>query len=83
MEIIAQWLDDLDDLFSAVGLITERLRNLGIASLIFGVSCTLQIAAVVLALRHPPLASAIATMLVVFLIYRSATAPQPNLPRAA
>ena len=83
MEIIAQWLDDLDDLFAAVGLVTERIRNIGIASLICAVAFVLQAAAVVLALRHPPLASAIATMLVVFLLYRSATGPQPTQPRTA
>jgi len=83
VEIIAQWLDDLDDLLAAVGLVAERIRNIGIAALICAIAFVLQAAAVVLALRHPPLASAIATMLVVFLIYRSATGPQPTLPRTA
>lgn len=76
MEIIAQWLDDVDDFFAAVGLIAERIRNFLITALLLGVSSILQIAAVILALRHPPLASAIATVLIVILMYRSATAPR-------
>ena len=76
MEIIAQWLDDLDDVVAAIGLLTERLRNFFITASIFGVSLILQSAAIILALRHPPIACAIATLLVVFLMYRSATAPR-------
>jgi hypothetical protein len=83
VEIIAQWFDDLDDLFSAIALVAERLRNFGIASLILGISFLLQGAGVVLALRHPPIACAIATMLMVFLMYRSATAPRASVSRAA
>ena len=83
MEILAQWLDDLDDLFSAVGLLAERLRNLLITASIVSISFILQLAAIVLALHQPPLACAIATMLLVFLMYRSATAPRPPAAQVA
>jgi hypothetical protein len=83
MEIFAQWLDDLDDVFSAVGLLAERLRNFCIAASIFGISFVLQLAAVALALRHPPLACAVATILMVLLMYRSATAPRISAPSPA
>ena len=83
MEVIAQWLDDLDDLVMAVGLIAEKIRILLLAAAFFGASLVLQVAAVVLALRHPPLAMATATMLIVFLMYRSATAPRIALPQAS
>ena len=76
MEIIAQWLDDLDDFVSAFGLVGERLRTLMFAAIALGTLVCLEAAAVYIALRHPPLASAIATMLVVYLLYRSATAPR-------
>jgi len=83
VEIIAQWLDDLDDLISSIGLLGERFRNICIATSILGISFTLQIAAVLLALRHPPLASATATLLGVFLMYRSATAPRMPAAQSA
>jgi hypothetical protein len=83
VEVIAQWFDDLDDLVSAIGLVGERLRNLLIATVFLVLSLSLQAAAVMLALRHPPLASATATMLIVFLMYRSATAPRKVLQQAS
>lgn len=83
MEIIAQWLDDLDDVVSTCGLVGERIRNLLIASLFLSAAIILEVAAVLLALRHPPLASATATMLFVFLMYRSATAPRLAVQQAS
>lgn len=65
----------------AFGLVTEKLRILLFAIVFLGGSVTLQAAAVALALRHPPLALATATMLIVLLMYRSATAPRVPLPQ--
>jgi hypothetical protein len=76
MEILAQWLDDLDDVVSTCGLVGERIRHLLLAFLFLSAAIILEVAVVLLALRHPPLASATATMLFVFLMYRSATAPR-------
>ncbi len=77
MEIMAQWLDDLDDMISSVRLLSERFRNLCIALIVLASSLLVLFAGVWLALEHPPLASATATILLVTLMYRSATAPRP------
>ena len=73
MECFLQYLDDLDDLYGAVGLIWEHLRRaiLKLASLamIAGVAAS----GVLLALAHPPIALAISTVLFVTLLYRSVT----------
>ena len=77
MEIIAQWFDDLDDVISSMRLLSERLRSFCIALIFLASLLLVQIAGVLLALEHPPLASATATILLVTLMYRSATAPRP------
>ena len=69
-----QWLDDLDDLVAAIGLIGERIRSLLIALSLLAVSLSLPAAGVLLALAHPPLALASATMLLVMMLYRTVTA---------
>ena len=75
MECLLQYLDELDDLFGAFGLVWERIRrqfvNLVQATLLAAVAA----GAVWLALLQPPVAMAIATMLFVILLYRSVTAP--------
>ena len=76
MEVIAQWLDDLDDMISSMRLLSERFRSFCIS--LFGLASALLVlfAGVLLALEHPPLASATATILLVTLMYRAATAPR-------
>ena len=73
MECFLQYLDDLDDLYGAVGLVWEHLRRtlLKLASLamVLGVAAS----GVLLALVHPPVALAISTVLFVTLLYRSVT----------
>jgi len=81
MEIVMQWLDNLDDLFGAIGLVRERIRNFLIATSTFLVAVLTQFAAVKLALRHPPLALATAMLLFVMLLYRSVTTPPVQLRR--
>ena len=75
MERLLQYLDDLDDLYGALGLAWERTRR----SLLKLIHATLLAAvaagAVWLALLQPPVAMAVATMLFVILLYRSVTAP--------
>lgn len=76
MERLAQLLDDIDDLICMVGLVSERIRK-AFLSLIFTVSAlALQIGGVLLALRHPPLALAMALLLFVSLLYRAVTSPR-------
>jgi Mg2+/Co2+ transporter CorB len=76
MERLVQILDDLDDLFSMLGLVSERLRNVCLALLFTCVALTLQIGGVFLALTHPPLALAMVIILFVTLLYRSVTSPR-------
>lgn len=83
MEIVVQWMDDLDDLFAAIGLVRERIRNLIIAASLLTMSLLAPIAGVMLALRHPPLALATAMILFVALLYRSVTGPHANADRLA
>lgn len=83
MEIVMQWMDDLDDLVAAIGLISERVRNFSIAVLMLAISLLLPLAGVLLALRHPPLALASAIILFVTLLYRLVTQPHAPLGQAA
>ena len=73
MECFLQYLDDLDDLYGAFGLVWEKLRRalLKLTSLLM----VLAVAAggISLALAHPPIALATSTMLFVILLYRSVT----------
>ncbi len=76
MERLAQYWDDLDDLLGIVALCAERIRCfviflLGAASFFFALY-----AGMLIALLDPPLALAIVTILLVFLMYRSVTAPR-------
>ncbi len=76
MERLIQLLDDLDDLFSMVGLLSERIRNTLVSLIITCAGLAIQVGGVLLALRHPPLALATAILLFVALLYRSATSPR-------
>lgn len=75
MERILLWLDDLDDLYGIIGLLSERLfrsmtKLLRLATLLSVSAC-----GVFAALTKPPLGLAVAILLFVFLLYRSATQP--------
>ena len=76
MERVIQWLDDLDDLIAAIGLLSERIRNFFLTLSFLVVSLLAQVAGIALALRHPPLALATAILLFVTLLYRSVTEPR-------
>lgn len=75
MERIAQIFDDLDDVFSTLGLAGERIRAVMILALIVLISLFLQAAGVVLALRHPPFALAMAMLMFTILLYRALASP--------
>lgn len=75
MERILQWLDDLDDLYGAAGLLAERMRRHAwsfarLLALLFVGTC-----GVLAALKEPPLGLAVAILLFVFLLYRGVTQP--------
>ena len=68
MECFLQYLDDLDDICYAFALVWERIRRkLGFA-LFIATALSLQLAAVFLALTHPPIAIAAASLLLVGLM---------------
>ena len=75
MERFLQWLDDLDDLYGAARLLSERLRRLawGIARL--SIMLSVATCGVIAGLHEPPLGLAVAMLLFVFLLYRSVTQP--------
>lgn len=76
MERLAQLLDDLDDLFYMIGLLSERIRTAGVSLLMIGAALLGLAGGVYLALIHPPLALATAIILFVALLYRSVTSPR-------
>jgi hypothetical protein len=82
MERLVQLLDDLDDLIAAIGLFSERIRKVYFSLLLTCVVVAVQAGGIWLALNHRPLASALAMLLFVALLYRRVTSPQPPLVRA-
>jgi len=76
MERLVQLLDDFDDLFYMIGLISERIRRASLSLLATCVALAALSGGVFLALIHPPLALATAIILFVSLLYRSVTSPR-------
>ena len=78
MERFLQYLDDLEDLIYAAPLIAEQLRR-AIQRILFLLgSICLQVAGVVLALSHPPLALAVVALLLVGLLLHAVVVPVPQ-----
>ncbi len=78
MERLIQYLDDLEDLFYVAPLIAEQVRR-AIQRILFLLgSISLQIASIVLALTHPPLALAVVALLLVGLLFRAVVIPVPQ-----
>jgi Flp pilus assembly protein TadB len=72
MERLAQYLDDLEDVFFVIAFAGEQLRRALRALLILSVWLTLTVLGVLLALGQPPLALAAVTLLLVTSLYRAA-----------
>ena len=75
MERLLQYLDDLDDLYGALGLLYERLRAVLQALVALVLVAAVACAAIVLAMTHPPIALATSTLMFVLLLYRAVTTP--------
>ena len=75
MERVLQYLDDLDDIYGAIGLLAERLRNLAWLTGVFLLLLISITASVLLALAEPPFALATAIILFTTLLYRAVTGP--------
>jgi len=82
MELIAQYLDDLEDLVYAFALKWERIRKAIRFAFFVSASLSIQILGVLLALSYPPIAVAVAALLSVGILYRGAVyyGPGSNLP---
>ncbi len=83
MEFLLQYLDDLDDLYGAFGLVWERLRRTIILLATLAMLSAVAAAGIWLALAHPPIAMATSTMLFVILLYRSVTVPSGKWAQAS
>lgn len=70
MEILAQYLDDFEDLIYALALLAEKIRNVVRFFLFMAVAITLQSLGVFIALTSPPIAVAVASLLLVGMLYR-------------
>jgi hypothetical protein len=75
LERILQWLDDLDDLYGAAGLVAERARRIALNLARLSMLLAVGACGVFAALKEPPMGLAVAILLFVFLLYRSVTQP--------
>lgn len=75
MECLLQYLDNLDDLVGACGLLWERARRLLLRLCSAFLLLAASVGGIGLALLHPPLALATSTVLFVILLYRAVTSP--------
>jgi LytS/YehU family sensor histidine kinase len=71
MERLVQCLDDLEDLFYAIALKAERIRQAVQFFLFIATSAVLQMCGILVALRNPPLAVALASLLMVGMLFRA------------
>ena len=80
MERFVQYLDELEDLIYAIVLLRESIRRVLRFICIMSASLVVQASAVVLALAAPPIAVAVASLLLVGMLYRGVV---HNVPMAA
>ena len=78
MERLAQFLDDLEDLFYAVALKAERIRQAFRFFVFMATSAVLQLSGVFIALWNPSLAVAMVSLLVVGMLFRAVVGPSPD-----
>ena len=83
MERIVQYLDDLEDLYSAFARKWERIRRALRFALFVALSLSFQILGIFLALSIPALAVATASLLLVGLLYRSVVHYGSGMPASA
>jgi hypothetical protein len=78
MERLVQYLDDLEDLFYAVALKAERIREAALYFLLITAAVILQVLAITMALWHPPLALATAALLLVGMLLHAVLNYSPD-----
>ncbi|MEX0975961.1 MAG: hypothetical protein WDZ50_02555 [Woeseia sp.] len=72
MERLAQYLDNLEDMFFAIASVGEQLRRALRVLLLLSLWIALSVLGVLLALSQPPLALAAVSLLLVTSLYRAA-----------
>ncbi|NOX69545.1 MAG: hypothetical protein GXP15_10190 [Gammaproteobacteria bacterium] len=82
MERLIQYLDILEDAWYVVALLAERIRRIALQLGIFAIMAVAIALGVTLALNVPPLGFAVAALLTVTVLYRSATARTFALPQS-
>lgn len=82
MERLVQYLDDLEDIYFAAGLVMERFRRAATLCLLLVFSFGIQFLGILLALSKPPLALAVVSLTVVGMLYRGVTLGQVVRPLA-
>jgi hypothetical membrane protein len=75
MERFAQYLDSLEDLYFAILLKQERVREIAAFAFFMVASAALQLIGILIALRHPPLAMGIGALLLVGTLFRAVVGP--------
>ena len=75
MECFLLYLDNLDDWVYALALVGEKLRRLLRQLALVAAAALAQVTLIFLAIRHPAIGAAMAALLAVAALYRSATAP--------
>ena len=78
MEVLAQYLDDLEDLFYAAALKAERILQAFRFFAFMAASAILQLFGIFIALKNPPLAVAAASLLLVGMLFRAVVTFSPD-----
>ena len=83
MERFIQYLDILEDSYYVVALLAERIRRILLVLGTIGTTAAMVTLGIALALSEPPIGFAVAALLTVTVLYRSATAniTQVNMPQ--
>jgi len=80
MECLLQYLDDLEDIYYALALRAERIRQVLHFCVFISTAVSVQALGILLALTNPPLAVAFASLLAVGTLYRSVVQEIPLVP---
>jgi membrane protein YdbS with pleckstrin-like domain len=78
MEVLVQYLDDLEDLFYAAALKAERILQAFRFFVFMAASAILQLFGIFIALKNPPLAVAAASLLLVGMLFRAVVTFSPD-----
>ena len=78
MERLIQYLDILEDGWYVVALLAERIRRIALQLCILAIMVIASSLGIMLALTAPPVGLAVAALLTVMVLYRSATARTPT-----